>query len=157
MQNIIQHFYESFARLDAAGMASCYHENIQFTDPAFGSLQGEAAKNMWRMLCESQKGQDFRIEYSGIECTEDTGKAHWEAFYTFSRTGRKVHNKINARFRLQDGKIIEHIDHFNLHRWAGQAMGFTGYLIGWTPYFKKQLNKQTNRLLEKYVQSQSQH
>jgi ketosteroid isomerase-like protein len=153
MQNIIQQFYESFSRLDADGMVACYHDDIQFRDPAFGPLQGEAAKNMWRMLCESQKGQDFRVIFSGIDQKEDSGKAHWEAFYTFSRTGRKVHNKIDATFRLQDGKIIEHTDRFNLHRWAGQAMGMTGYLIGWTPYFRKQLNQQTNRLLEKYVHS----
>ncbi len=152
MKTLIQQFYTSFSQLDAEGMANCYHEDIVFEDPAFGELRGERAKNMWRMLCESQKGKDFRIEFSDIRMDGEVGFAHWEAFYTFGKTGRKVHNKIDAHFRFQDGKIIEHRDHFNLHSWAGQAMGLQGRLIGWMPFFKKQLHSQTNRMLDKFIQ-----
>ena len=112
MKELIKQFYESCAELDAEGMVECYHSEILFEDPAFGPLKGEKAKNMWRMLCASQKGKDFRVEFKDIEADEQNGSAHWEAYYTFSKTGRKVHNIINARFRLADGKIIEHVDHF---------------------------------------------
>ena len=119
-KSIIENFYKAFSNLDAEGMATCYHKNIVFEDPAFGILRGNKPGNMWRMLCESQKGKEFRIEYSGIEFENDLGKAHWEAFYTFSKTGRKVHNKIDGEFRFLDGQIIEHKDHFDLYHWSRQ-------------------------------------
>lgn len=128
-------------------MVSCYHKDIVFEDPAFGILNGEHAKNMWRMLCESQKEKDFVITYSDIEADDSSGSAHWQAFYTFSRTGRKVHNKIKAKFEFKDGKIIKHTDDFNLHKWSKQALGFKGWLLGNTKFFKRKLNSQTNNLL----------
>ena len=140
----IQKFYEAFQKKDAEAMVSCYHENVEFSDPAFGNLKGEKAKNMWRMLCQNAK--DFELEFS--EITDSSG--HWEAHYTFSQTGRSVHNSIDAQFEFQDGKIIKHTDDFNLHKWASQALGFKGWLLGGTSFFKKKLNAQTNRLLSKF-------
>jgi len=153
MNVLIENFYEAFSSLDGETMAQCYHKDILFHDPAFGILKGERAKNMWRMLCESQKNKDFRIEYSGVESSNDEGKAQWEAWYTFSRTGREVHNRIDAEFKFQDGKIISHIDRFNLYRWSRQALGTKGLLIGWTPFFRKKLNAQTNKLLSNFEKS----
>lgn len=150
MREVIEKFYSAFNELDAEKMVSYYHEEIQFEDPAFGVLKGEKAKNMWRMLCASQKGKQFQIEYSNISFENDKGSAHWEAKYNFSKTGRKVHNKIDAQFELKDGKIIKHIDHFNLHEWAKQAMGPTGLMLGWTSFFQKKLQKQTNSLLNNF-------
>jgi ketosteroid isomerase-like protein len=150
MKSTIEKFYKAFSELDAETMASCYAKNVVFEDPAFGVLNGEHAKNMWRMLCESQKGKDFTVVASNFKADEKTGSAHWEAFYTFSQTGRKVHNKIDAHFEFENGLIVKHTDHFNLHSWAKQAMGFKGILLGGTPFFKKKLHAQTNRLLQKY-------
>ena len=150
MNALIESFYQSFANLDAEGMAACYHKEIIFEDPAFGVLKGEKAANMWRMLCESQKGKDFRVVFSNIKADERNGNAHWEAFYTFSKTDRKVHNIIKAKFEFRDGKIIKHIDSFDLYRWARQALGISGLLIGWSPYFKGKLQTQTNRLLARF-------
>ena len=64
MEAIINKFYESFQKLDSNGMVDCYHQDIVFEDPAFGILKGERAKNMWRMLCENQKGKDFKLLFS---------------------------------------------------------------------------------------------
>lgn len=136
-------------------MIECYHDDIIFEDPAFGILKGEEAKNMWRMLCKTQKGKDFKVMYSNIEYFSEVGKAHWEAFYTFSKTGRKVHNVINASFKFKDGKITNHVDRFNLYRWAKQAMGFKGFLIGWTAFFKRKLNNQTRFLLSEFQKKQN--
>ena len=157
MKTIIEEFYQAFANLDSARMVDCYHPDVKFEDPAFGLLKGDKAKNMWRMLCDSQKDKNFKIDISGIEYDEGTGvgKAHWEAYYLFSKTGRKVHNIIDAEFRFKEGKIIEHIDRFDIYRWSRQALGLPGYLIGWTSYFKKKLNLQTKALLSKYERSAS--
>ncbi len=152
MKNTIETFYAALARLDGEGMAACYHPDIVFTDPAFGTLHGVHAGNMWRMLCESQRGKNFTSVASAVTANAEGGKAHVEVDYIFSRTGRPVHNKIDGQFTFQDGKIIRHIDHFNLYRWAQQAMGTTGYLIGWTGFFQKKLQVQTRQLLAKYEQ-----
>ena len=153
--NIIETFYNSFKNLDAERMADCYHDQIEFYDPGFGTLRGDRARNMWRMLCESQKGKDFEISYSDIRVEADRATAHWEAFYTFSKTNRKVHNKIDAQFLFKDGKIIKHTDSFDLHNWATQALGFKGWLLGGTGFFRKKLQQQTNRLLDRYEASKS--
>jgi hypothetical protein len=106
---------------------------------------------MWRMLCKNAK--NFRVEFSKIEANNQNGSVHWEAWYEFSMTGRSVHNKIDAHFEFKDGKIIKHTDCFNRHRWASQAMGWKGFLLGGTGFFKKKLIKQTNRMLDKFMTS----
>lgn len=156
MKQLVETFYSAFKNLDAETMINCYHEQVVFEDPAFGVLKGNHAKNMWRMLCESQKGKDFKIIYSNIEANNLKGEAHWEAFYTFSKTGRKVHNVIQAQFEFKEGKIIKHTDTFNLYKWSKQAFGLTGFLLGWTSFFKNKLKVQTNQLLSKYETSLNQ-
>lgn len=152
MTNTIEKFYTAFQQLDAEGMVACYHDDIEFNDPAFGTLKGKDAKDMWRMLCAN--GKNLKLEVSGIEQDSNTGKAHWEAHYTFSQTGRNVHNIIDAAFELKDGLIIKHYDHFNLKRWAGQALGLKGRLLGGTNFFKKKLHAQTNNNLRKFQATQ---
>lgn len=154
MKSIIEKFYDAFTALDGNAMAACYHPDIAFEDPAFGNLKGEKAKNMWRMLCESQQGKDFQISYSNVSCSDTAGSAHWEAKYVFSQTGRSVHNKIDAEFELKDGLIIKHVDTFNLQKWAKQALGFKGAILGGTAFFKKKLNAQTIAMLAKWESRQ---
>ena len=150
MKSIIENFYRAFDNLDAESMIDCYHKDIKFEDPAFGVLKGEKAKNMWRMLCHSQKGKNFKVKASNIVYNNMKGTADWEAYYTFSKTGRKVHNVISAEFEFKDGKIINHFDKFDLYKWSKQALGFKGLLLGWTTFFKKKLNAQTNKLLSEF-------
>lgn len=149
-KEVISRFYQAFKLLDAESMATCYHPNIQFHDPAFGHLNGEKVGQMWRMLCENQTGKGMIIYFDII----DENNALWEAQYVFSKTGRKVHNRIKASFKFQDGLIIEHHDHFNLHRWATMALGIQGRIIGWTPFFQKKLQAQTQHLLAKFISRQ---
>ncbi|MEL6593495.1 MAG: nuclear transport factor 2 family protein [Bacteroidota bacterium] len=149
MEKLIHEFYAAFTRRDAEKMAACYHEEIVFHDPAFGELQGEEVSMMWRMLCA--QGKDLYIEFSNIKANEQNGSAHWEATYTFSQTGRKVHNVIEASFVFKDGKIVRHIDRFSLHKWARQAIGWKGLLMGGTKFFQKRLQKQTRKALDRYI------
>ncbi|MDO1500777.1 nuclear transport factor 2 family protein [Winogradskyella maritima] len=151
MSEIITTFYNAFHQLDANTMVKQYHNDIIFEDPAFGRLQGKRSKAMWQMLCSSQKGKDFKIDYHSVTETTSEGSAIWEAYYTFSKTGRRVHNIIHASFTIEDGKITKHTDDFNLHKWASQAMGFKGKLLGGTGFFKRQLQKQTNAMLDTYI------
>lgn len=143
---LITKFYTAFKQLDAEAMASCYHPEIVFSDPAFGTLKGQQAGDMWRMLCENQKDKGLKVEFSNIT----SHSAHWEAHYVFSKTNRNIHNKIDASFEFKDGLIIKHTDTFNLHSWATQAMGIQGFLLGGTGFFRKKLQTQTNKLLQRY-------
>jgi len=150
MEQLITKFYTAFKNLDAQAMVSCYHENIEFEDPAFGKLYGEHAKNMWWMLCQNAK--ELEVEFSKIKVNNNKGSAHWEVHYIFSQTGKKVYNSIDATFEFKDGLILKHTDNFNLHKWAKQALGFKGLLIGGTSFFKKKLQQQTSKLLSKFEQ-----
>ena len=155
MTPIIEKFYTALNNSDGPTMVSCYHDDVVFKDPAFGILKGERAKAMWLMLCKSQNGKGFKVEFSEIKANDTSGSAHWEAFYTFSQTGRKVHNKIDASFKFKDGLIIEHTDEFDLHKWAKQAMGIKGIFFGGMQFFKNKLQGKTNALLDQFLKEKS--
>ena len=145
---LIEKFYSAFARRDAETMASCYHPEVEFSDPAFPALRGEEAGDMWRMLCE--RGKDLEIQWSGVRADGASGSVHWQARYTFSATGRRVHNRIDARFEFDGALIRRHRDSFDLWAWAGQALGLKGRLLGWTPMVRKAIQAQAGKALEAY-------
>ena len=126
----IRQFYEAFDRHDGDTMAGLYAPDGRFRDPVFGDLSGAEAGDMWRML--TGRSEDLRVELADHSAEGDTGTAHWIATYTFS-TGRQVVNDIQARFRFRDGKIVEHDDSFSFSRWARQALGPAGYVLGLPP------------------------
>ena len=95
-------------------MLSCYHDNIQFEDPAFGILKGERAKNMWRMLLKSSK-DGIKLKFSDIQTEGNTGSAIWIAEYNIIRTGRRVVNHVKANFIFQYGLIINNRDKYSLY------------------------------------------
>lgn len=142
---LLETFYAAFARCDATAMAACYHADAQFSDPAFPALDGDGVRAMWAMLCAS--GKDLRIESSAISADDAVGRAHWDAHYTFSGTGRPVLNRIDATFHFRDGLIIEHHDAFDFHRWAAQALGLSGRLLGGTSWLQRKVQKQADAKL----------
>ena len=148
-EQLIEIFYLSFQKLDARGMVDCYHPSIEFSDPAFGKLSGVEAGEMWTMLCSTAK--NFELAYSRVQANDRTGKAHWEAQYDFSATGRRVHNKIDAEFEFQDGKIIKHTDTFDFWKWSSQALGPAGTVLGWTPFLRNKIQKQAREKLASFM------
>lgn len=144
-------FYDAFSRADADGMVFCYHEDIIFHDPAFGELRGEQAKNMWRMLIERSGGQ-VKVTFSDVKANEKSGSARWVAEYKFAQTGRDVINSIDASFEFRDGRIVRHTDVFSMWKWSRQALGFKGWLMGWSPVVKNAVRRQTRSLLKKYTE-----
>jgi len=128
---LITDLYTAFAARDGARMEACYAPTATFSDPVFTELRGAEVGAMWRML--TGRAADLVVEFSGVEADDRTGRAHWEAWYTFSATGRKVHNIIDATFEFEDGKIVKHVDVFGFYRWTRMALGVSGVLLGWTP------------------------
>jgi limonene-1,2-epoxide hydrolase len=146
-ERLVRSFYEAFAKRDAEGMVACYADDVHFSDPVFPDLHGDRAKAMWRMLCE--RGKDLRIELG--EVAADGKTAHWEAYYTFSGTGRRVHNIVDASFEFAGGKIARHDDRFDLWRWTRLAIGPAGTLLGWTPPFQGKLRKTAAKGLDAFL------
>lgn len=146
---LIERFYTCFEKRDGNGMAQCYHADIVFSDPVFPLLRGPQAGAMWKMLCA--QAREFTLTVSGIQADGTAGRAHWEARYLFSATGRRVHNKIDARFQFQDGKIIHHIDRFDFWKWSRMALGPVGLFLGWRPLLKNKVRRQAAKNLERYL------
>lgn len=144
----LRRFYEAFQRRDAATMVACYAPDVRFSDPVFPDLRGPQAGLMWQMLCE--RGKDLRLEFSDVRADDATGSAHWEAWYTFSATGRKVHNVIDATFEFRDGRIVRHTDRFDLYRWSRQALGPAGLLLGWSPLLQNKVRAMAAKGLADY-------
>jgi ketosteroid isomerase-like protein len=148
-EDLIKRFYTAFQRRDGAAMAACYHAEVRFSDPVFPDLRGARAGAMWKMLTE--RGKDLKVEFRDVRASGDQGSAHWEAWYTFTQTGRRVHNVIDAAFGFRDGLIVSHIDRFDLHRWAGQALGLPGKLLGGTALLQGRIRAMAARGLEAYL------
>ena len=151
-ENLIAKFYTAIANADAKTMSECYHPKVHFIDPAFGLLKGEQVFKMWEMLILKSKG-DIKIEFSNIKADEISGSARWVATYNFSKTNRKVINRISSEFIFQDGLIIKHIDNFDVWKWSKQAFGITGYLLGWTGFFQNKIKEQALLSLKKFQQT----
>jgi ketosteroid isomerase-like protein len=124
---VIEGLYAALDRHDGDAMAKLYAPEGRFHDPAFGDLTGAEAGDMWRML--TGRSKDLSVELTDRAAEDDSGTAHWIATYTFS-TGRHVVNDIHARFQFRDGKIVEHVDSFSFWRWARQALGPPGFVLG---------------------------
>lgn len=150
-REVISRLYEAFAVRDHAAMAGCYTPDGRFSDPVFTDLRGAQVAAMWRMLC--QRATDLRITYRDVSAGGDSGAVHWEAWYTYSATGRPVHNVIEATFTFRDGLIATHRDHFDLYRWTRQALGTTGVLLGWTPVLQSAVRRKAAAALARFSAS----
>ena len=104
---------------------------------------------MWRMLTRGPG--DLRVELLEHEADDVRGSAHWRASYTFGETGRAVVNDILASSRFEDGLIVEHHDEFSFHRWARQALGPVGLLLGWTPFLRSAVRRKAAARLDKFA------
>jgi len=172
-QATIERFYAAFARLDGGGMAACYTADAAFDDPAFSLRGRDQVGGMWQMLCDSTRAKGmahWRLEVSDIatdagtstststskgtstSTSASTGRAHWEAHYLFPSTGRLVHNRIDASFVFgAQGLIARHTDRFDFAAWSRQALGATGWLLGWTPWLRAQVRRQAAAQLQRYL------
>jgi ketosteroid isomerase-like protein len=145
---LLEKFFSAFQQLDAIAMVSCYATDVQFSDPVFPILQGTEVTDMWTML--TTKAKDLTLVFDNIHADDQKGEAHWVATYQFSQTGRIVVNDIHSSFVFRNGKIIRQVDHFSLWKWAGQALGTKGILLGWTPMVRNTIQMQAAKNLRNF-------
>jgi ketosteroid isomerase-like protein len=148
---LIDGFYAAFRARDAKAMAACYQPDATFRDPVF-EVSGKEIADMWSMLCE--RGRDLTLEWRDVRADATAGFAHWEPRYTFSVTGRPVHNRIDSHFTFRDGKIATHADSFSLWRWTRMALGPKGAALGWAPFVKNAIRAQARSGLARWQSQQ---
>jgi ketosteroid isomerase-like protein len=147
---VLNRFYRAFQQRDGEAMATCYHADATFRDPVF-ELRGARIGAMWKML--TGRGADLRVEYGNIAIADDAASADSQAWYTFSATGRRVHNTIHSTFRFADGLIVAQIDTFDFWRWSRQALGPAGRLLGWSPLLRGKVQSQARKALDRFISS----
>lgn len=148
---VIDRLYAALGSGDGEAMAACYTPDATFEDPAFGRLQNGRGQAMWRML--TARGGDLKITVvqRHAAATDGTATAHWLADYTFTDTGRKVHNDVQASFVFRDGLIAEHRDRFDLRSWGAQALGAVAGMLGYTPILAVMVRRKTNAALTAHL------
>jgi len=142
-------FYTAFQKKDYKTMQDCYANNATFSDPVFENLNAAEVRAMWQMLIT--RATDLALEFKNVAADETSGSAEWMATYTFTSTGKKVVNKIKANFVFENGKIKEHKDSFGFYKWAKQALGFKGLLLGWTSFLHNKVKQQARNNLIKFM------
>lgn len=148
-EELIQRLYGALGRKDGDAMAACYTADARFSDPIFPDLKEGRVKDMWRMLCLGAK--DLTVSVSRVHADDFRGSARWEAHYTFSRTGRRVHNVGEATFVFRGGLIERHSDDFDFKAWATQALGWVGRLFGGMHQLRDKVRKDAARRLERFA------
>lgn len=148
-EELITRFYTCFSKGDYRGMQNCYAGNATFSDPVFQNLDAAEVKAMWEMLCK--RGKDMQITFTNVTANEQSGSAEWTAVYTFSASGRKVINHVSAKFRIENGLFIQHTDTFNFHKWAHQALGLKGWLLGGTSFLKNKVRTNARKSLSDFM------
>jgi len=124
---LLEQLYGSLNRRDPEPMAACYHPAATFRDIAFDLRGKDQICAMWRMICSGDISATFEI----VRANDNEGLVKLVDEYTFKETGRRVRNRIESRFRFQDGLIIQHVDSCDARAWASAALGgIPGFLAG---------------------------
>lgn len=152
-QELLKGFYAAFADRDGAAMSAVYAPGATFSDPVFVGLKDGEPGAMWRML--TSRSKDLALELVSCEADEQTGSARWIARYTFAQTGRKVVNDVRSSFRFDGGLVVEQVDKFDFHRWAGQALGLSGKLLGGTPVIRNAVRAKARAGLAEFVRGEA--
>ncbi|HRA79174.1 MAG TPA: nuclear transport factor 2 family protein [Burkholderiaceae bacterium] len=148
---LIRRFFDAFAALDGAAMAACYHPQASFSDPVFPDLRGGEPGAMWRMLtAAAARSGDFRLDYRIARSDERKAQVLWEAHYPY-RPGRKVHNRVRSTLTVWDGAIVRHVDEFAFWSWSRQALGASGWLLGWAPAYRRAVQRAARGQLDRFI------
>ncbi|MGV3622725.1 MAG: nuclear transport factor 2 family protein [Archangium sp.] len=137
-RDVVTDFYAAFVKQDTKRMEQLYSKDVKFQDAIFKYADREGTMGMWNKILRDPKSK-FTFELKSVEGDVVTG--HWKADYELF--GRKVHNEIDTRMVVKDGKIVEHRDSFDWDTWAKQALP-AGGLFTMTPF--EQLAKGALRL-----------
>lgn len=153
---LLNRLFTALDRHDHAAMAACYHPNATFHDIAFDLRGRDEIHRMWEMICAG----DIHARFEVLHVDDRSGHVDLVDTYTFGRStnppkpGRPVRNVIDAKFRFQDGLIIEHRDACDAREWASQAIGGpAGFLAGRLRFLR---SRKARQKLDAFARSHSQ-
>jgi len=143
-------FYEAFMVRDFYTMGLLYANHATFSDPVFPRLTAQGARLMWQMLLS--EAEDLEVGVKILEDSADRARVDWTARYTFTPTKRVVVNRVHTKMVLAAGKIVQQVDDFSFWRWSGQALGWKGWLLGFTPLVRDKVQHQAAKSLKEFAQ-----
>lgn len=146
---VAERFYEAFMVRDHYTMGRLYAEHATFSDPVFPLLNVRGTRLMWQMLLT--RAEDLAVEAKIVEDGATRARVDWVAYYTFTATRRSVVNRVHTEMAISAGKIVRHVDAFNLWRWSEQALGMKGLLLGWTPMVQNRIRAQAAQSLRAFA------
>ncbi|MEY2986573.1 MAG: hypothetical protein RJB13_94 [Pseudomonadota bacterium] len=147
--SIANSFYHAFSKSDSAGMNVHYAEGATFSDPIFMELSEFEVRGMWEMLCSSAK--DFRLSYQIVDASDTHVQVEWTATYSFGPRNRRVENRVSTLMEIVSGKITRQVDTFSFSRWATQAIGPIGFILGFFPFFRKKVQTNARAKLSEHL------
>jgi len=149
-EELINRFYTAFQQKDYKSMQACYAETATFSDDAFGSLTYSQVCAMWHMLLTSSS--DIALSFENVKADSQRGSCQWTANYTFTLTKRRVINKVQTKMKFSGNKIALQTDSFSFWRWARQAFGVPGLVLGWTPFFHNKVQNTARQRLQSFIE-----
>lgn len=117
-KEVAERFYDAFVHARFDEMESLYADDVSFRDDIFRYQDRDGTMGMWRKLLEKPGKVKASYRFDRVEGNVAIGR--WQADYEVF--GRKVHNDIESRLTVVDGKIVAHKDDFDFAKWAGQAL-----------------------------------
>ena len=147
---VARRLYAARAARDWCTVGALYADDAQFSDSAFATLDAGEVRAMWRMLLSTVS--DLAVEYEVLDETAIAARMRWRATYAFTQTGRHVVNVITAALQLRDGCVVRHVDSFDFHAWARQALGVPGLPLGWVPSFQRKVQARARGGLRRFMQ-----
>jgi len=130
-------FYGAFARRDGPAMASMYAANPRFEDPVF-LLHGADVGKMWIAL--TGRAKDFSVAYEVDQAAAGRGSVTWTARYRFG--SHPVVNVVRSEIVFDgNGLIARQRDDFDFAKWAAQALGLPGALLGRFAWFRRAVSR----------------
>ncbi len=136
-QAVLTRFYDALSRRDGETMAAMYAPDAVFEDEVY-LLKGADVGKMWRGLMS--KAKTLTVSYSIARAAADGGTVEWTARYDFPGGGPVV-NVILSEIELAGGRIVRHRDRFDFPRWAAQALGTKGKLLGRFEWFRRAVSR----------------
>jgi len=138
-KNVITGLYNAYKERNPELMASFYTEDASFKDEIFGEVTGQEIPKVWEVVHSTTS--NFYLYFHIVNVNKNLATVNSQLSYTFKHTGRKIDISITSIFRFENGKIRHQVDEYSLWKWASQAFGVSGFLLGWNPKFKNKIRQ----------------
>ncbi|ANH80850.1 cyclase [Niabella ginsenosidivorans] len=149
---IIDRFFTAFGNLNDRDLNALYSDDVIYSDPLFGLLQGQQVKEKWELVCKSVKELQLTV-IKKEEIDHEYATCQWKAEYVSASTGKPVIFYSKSFMRFADGRITEHSEGFRLTQWIAQVYGIKGRLFGWLNFMKRKVQAEYQERLNKYSKS----